>query len=272
MGNNGQENILVSVVIPAYRCADTICQAVDSALAQELSSSEKSASAWKQPLEILVLNDQSPDALDDVMKRYENNAQVRYLKNEKNMGAAATRNRGVSLARGKYVAFLDADDWWEKGKLGKQLALIEKEHAVLCSTGRELVTPDGELTGRVIPVREEITYRSLLHHNCINCSSVLVRTQAAREFPMCHEDSHEDYITWLGILKKYGRAVAVNEPLLKYRLTDSGKSGNKLKSAKMTYKAYRYAGFSAVGAGFHFISYAVCGVWKYGRAYLTAGR
>lgn len=258
MGNSTQHNILISVVIPAYCCAGTICQAVDSALVQD------------QPLEILVLNDQSPDALDDVMKRYENNTQVRYLKNEKNMGAAATRNRGVSLARGQYIAFLDADDWWEKDKLAKQLARIEKENAVLCSTGRELVTPDGQLTGRIIPVREEITYRSLLRHNCINCSSVLVRTQAAREFPMCHEDSHEDYIAWLGILKKYKRAVAVNEPLLKYRLTGSGKSGNKIKSAKMTYKAYRYAGFSAVGAAFHFVSYAASGVWKYGRAYLAA--
>lgn len=89
---------------------------------------------------------------------------------------------------------------------------------------------------------------------------------------MCHEDSHEDYIAWLGILKKYKRAVAVNEPLLKYRLTGSGKSGNKIKSAKMTYKAYRYAGFSAVGAAFHFVSYAASGVWKYGRAYLAARR
>lgn len=260
MENNRQDNILVSVVIPAYRCADTICQAVDSALAQEV------------PLEILVLNDRSPDALDDTMKRYENNAQVRYLKNEKNMGAAATRNRGVTLARGRYVAFLDADDWWEKGKLKKQLARIEKEDAVLCSTARELVTPDGQLTGRVIPVREEITYRALLRHNCINCSSVLVRTQAAREFPMCHEDSHEDYIAWLRMLKKYGRAVAINEPLLKYRLTDSGKSGSKLQSAKMTYRAYRYAGFCVPAAALHFATYAVCGVWKYGRAYLSARR
>lgn len=246
---------LVSVIMPAYRCADTIEKAIDSALVQEI------------PLEVIVLNDQSPDHLDLVMERYKENVKVRYLKNEQNLGAAQTRNRGVMLARGKYTAFLDSDDWWEAGKLKKQIALMEQEQTVLCSTGRELVTPDGRLTGRIIGVRETITYKSLLLHNCINCSSVIMLTDVAKEFPMQHEDSHEDYIMWLGILKKYKRAVAVNEPLLKYRLTTKGKSGNKLKSARMTYKAYRYAGFGRLAAGFWFCAYAVNGVLKYAKAY-----
>lgn len=251
-----EKEVTVSVIMPAYRCEKTIGQAVDSALAQ------------KVPLEVIVLNDQSPDALDAVMERYADDARVRYVRNSENLGAAASRNRGVSLARGRYVAFLDADDWWAEGKLARQLALLEQTGAVLCSTGRELVTPDGQLTGRVIGVRERITYRSLLLHNCINCSSVLLRTDVAREFPMQHEDSHEDYIAWLGILKKYGQAAAIDEPLLKYRLSFEGKSGNKLKSARMTYRAYRYAGFGALPAAGLFCAYAVNGVFKYARAYL----
>ena len=165
------------------------------------------------------------------------------------------------------MSFLDADDWWEKGKLKKQMQLLTTTQAVLCSTGRELLTPDGRQTGRVIGVPEEITYRKLLHHNCINCSSVVLRTDVAREFPMEHEDSHEDYILWLRILKKYGRAVAVNEPLLKYRLSSKGKSGSKLQSARMTYRVYRYVGMSRWQSLVCFFMYAVNGVWKYARAY-----
>ena len=258
-GQNGrikEDQVLVSVVMPAYRCADTIEKAIESVLVQ------------KVPLEVLVLNDRSPDHLDEVMERYKQVPQVRYFKNEKNLGAAATRNRGVRLAKGSYIAFLDADDWWAPDKLKKQLAKMKQEKAVLCSTGGELVTSDGKLTGRVIGVRENITYHNLLLHNCINCSSVLLKKEVALEFPMQHEDSHEDYITWLGILKKYGRASGIDEPLLKYRLTASGKSGGKLKSAGMTFKAYRYAGFGPLASCLWFCAYAVNGVMKYAGAYL----
>ncbi|MCD8022341.1 MAG: glycosyltransferase [Lachnospiraceae bacterium] len=277
---------LVSVIIPAYACEKTIQQAIDSALVQGV------------PLEILVSNDCSPDDLDAVMWQYRSVRQVRYCKNRNNLGVAATRNRGVKMAKGRYVAFLEADDWWEKDKLRKQLDLLEpgwqvsesgtrsagarrntkdrasrkpgqEEMPVLCACSRELVTAEGKQTGRVIHVHERISYRRLLLHNCINCSSVVLRTDVARKYPMQHEDSHEDYITWIRILREYGYAVAVDERLLKYPLDTSGKSGNKLKSAKMTYQAYRYAGFRPASAACLFCAYAVNGVLKYARAYLS---
>lgn len=251
---------LVSVVIPAYNCSRTLGQAIDSALAQEVS------------LEILVLDNGGTEDLTGVMERYGDNPVIHYRRNEENLGASGSRNLGVKLAQGKYVAFLDSDDWWEKDKLKKQLARLEETDEVLCATARELVTPEGELTGRVIPVSEEITYRQMLAGNSINCSSVLLRTEVAREFPMCHEDSHEDYIMWLRILQKYGKACAVNEPLLKYRLSSSGKSGNKLNSAKMTFKVYRYMGFGFVKSCWCFLRYAYHGVAKYAGAHLRAGR
>lgn len=242
---------LVSVVIPAYNSAGTIRQAVESALAQDVD------------LEIIVIDDCSKDGLARVMEAYASNPVIFYVHNEKNAGAAASRNRGVSIARGKYTAFLDSDDWWEKGKLKKQLEKIESSGCVLCSTARELVRPDGTCTGRVIPVKEKISYRQLLRHNSINCSSVLARTEVLREFPMEHEEVHEDYLTWLKILKKYKTACAVNEPLLKYRLSNTGKSGSKQKSAKMTYRVYRCMGFGYVKSALCFCSYAVHGILKY---------
>ena len=245
------EKPLVSVIMPAYRCADKISLSIDSALCQNV------------PLEILVINDCSPDNLDEVMARYRDVPEVVYIKNEQNLGAAQSRNRGVSMARGDYVAFLDSDDLWEPGKLKKQLAALEESGAVLCATGRELLTPDGKRTGRTVPVQEEITYRDMLKHNSINCSSVLIRTEVAREFPMHHEDSHEDYIMWLEILTKYHKAVGINEPLLLYRTSNTGKSGSKLHSARMTFRVYRYMGFGPVKSLACFCSYAIHGVYKH---------
>lgn len=248
---------LVSVIIPAYRCTATICQAVDSALKQTVS------------LEILVINDCSPDDLDTVMSRYANEPTVHYIKNETNLGAAKTRNKGVALAHGKYVAFLDADDWWAEGKLSCQLSAMAQSGAVLCATARELVTEDGKPVGRVLPIKERVTYKDLLRHNSIACSSVLLETVVARQYPMHHEELHEDYILWLEILKEYGWAYGINRPFLYYRCSKSGKSGSKLHSAGMTFRVYRQMGFGIGKSILLFSSYAINGVWKY---YLRKGK
>ena len=242
---------LVSVVMPVHNGEKYIKDAVESVFAQNV------------PLELLVIDDGSSDNTEKVLAAYKGREDFRYLRNEKNIGAAGSRNKGVRHAKGTYIAFLDADDWWEKGKLKKQIGLLKKTGYVLCSTGRELVKPDGTSTGKYIPVKETITYGELLKHNSINCSSVVVKRAVIKEFPMAHDDSHEDYITWLMILKKYHYAAGINEPLLKYRLSEGGKSRNKWKSAVMTYKVYRYMGFGFAKSAALFVSYAVHGLWKY---------
>ena len=243
----------VSVVIPAYNCTPYITQAIDSALGQQV------------PLEVIVVDDCSTDDLPGLITRYREDSRVRYVRNEKNLGVAKTRNRGVSLARGEYVAFLDADDYWAQGKLRLQLERIREKHAVICSTAREMMTPEGRLTGFVLPVKEDLTYRDMLRQNYIGCSSVLIKTSVAREFPMHHDDAHEDYLMWLEVFQKYGYGCAINEPLLKYRLSNTGKSGNKLHSARLTYRTYRYHGLGRLKTLVCFCSYACYGVKKYAR-------
>lgn len=242
---------LVSVVIPAYNCAGSIGMAIDSALDQGID------------VEIIVVDDHSDDVLEAALERYLQNPAVIYLRNPENLGASGSRNLGVARAKGRYVAFLDADDIWRPGKLKKQLEAMERTGAVLCATARELQDATGRLSGKVIPIKERITYRELLKHNSISCSSVLMKAEVAREFPMHHEDSHEDYIMWLEILQKYGFACGVNEPLLVYSLSNTGKSGSKLKSAAMTFKVYRYMGFGILKSCLCFCSYAFQGVKKY---------
>ena len=243
---------VVSVIMPVYNGEKYIQKAIESVLIQKVD------------FELIIIDDCSTDRTGDIIARFAGNrSDIIVLKNEKNLGAAATRNRGIQKARGEYIAFLDADDWWMPKKLERQLALLKKTGLVLCSTARELMTSDGRPTGRIIHVKRRLTYHDLLYHNSINCSSVVVKREVILEFPMGYEDSHEDYITWLKILRKYGASCAIDEPLLTYRLSAGSKSGNKLKSAKMTYKAYRYMGFGYVKSTLCFISYAVHGVFKY---------
>lgn len=242
---------LVSVVIPAHNCANTIADAVDSALIQDVS------------LEIIVVSDDADGAISQVMARYSENKAVRLFRVTENLGASGNRNFGVNEARGGYVAFLDADDIWREGKLKKQLAAMNETGDVISCTARILFNADGTYSDRIIPVKNRITYRDLLKHNSINCSSVLLKREVALEFPMHGEDSHEDYIMWLEILKKYGTATGVNEPLLAYRVSNTGKSGSKLHSAAKTFRVYRYMGFGIFKSLICFCSYAFNGVKKY---------
>ena len=245
------EKPLVSVVMPVYNGERYIGKAIESALGQEV------------PVEVLVIDDCSADGTELAVMKYMDSGKIRYIQNEQNMGAARSRNRGVKEARGKYIAFLDADDWWEKGKLAAQLAAREMTGEVICSTGRDLMNPDGTFTGKYIPVKSRLDYHELLKHNSINCSSVLILREVALEFPMEHDDSHEDYITWLKVVRKYGHATGINRPYLKYRLSQGGKSRNKAKSAIMTYQVYRYVGYGPLRSACFFLSYALHGIWKY---------
>lgn len=242
---------MVSVVIPTYNSAKTIGPAIDSVLLQDVA------------LEILLIDDGSKDDLAGALSPYTRDPRIRVLFNEKNQGVAYTRNRGVAEARGNYVAFLDADDWWEAGKLAAQLDAMERTGAVLSCTARELMNSDGTSRGRIISVQPEITYEKLLRGNTINCSSVVLRTDVAREFPMECDEAHEDYIMWLKVLKKYKRAVGIDHPYLKYRMSENSKSGTKLHSAKMTYMVYRHMGYGHLKCMALFASYAVNGVLKY---------
>lgn len=241
----------VSVVIPSYNSGRTIRQAVESALEQSVQ------------VEVIIVDDGSQDDTESVLDAYRDDSRVRIIRNECNMGVAASRNRGVKEAACPYVAFLDSDDVWLPGKLKKQLELMNRTQSVLCSTARELISETGERTGRVIQVPESVTYRQLLRGNVINCSSVLVDRQAILKYPMGNDNIHEDYICWLQMLREYGTAVAVNEPLILYRQTRNSKSGSKLSSARKTFAVYRKMGYGLVRSCIYFVCYAVNGVIKY---------
>src|SRR5262245_16757980 len=101
----------VTVIIPAYRAAKTIARAVDSALGQTCP-----------PKEILVIDDGSPDDLPSALRGYRDRVT---LIRQANGGAASARNRGIEHATGEFIAFLDADDYWEPAKLQAQLDILK---------------------------------------------------------------------------------------------------------------------------------------------------
>lgn len=244
----------LSVILPVYNGAAYLPQAVSSVQRQTYGGS------W----ELWIIDDASRDETPQVAASLAGqDARIHYHRQPRNQGVAAARNQGLELAAGRYVAFLDADDWWEEDKLRLQLQLLARTGAVLCCTGRELMQPDGQPTGRVISVPERITYRMLMRTNLIPCGSVVAKTEVIRRYGFVHDECHEDYILWLRILRACGPAVGINRPMLKCRLSTGGKSRNKLKSARMHYGSYRYLGYGRISALYYTMFYAIHGVLKY---------
>ncbi len=120
----------ISVIIPAYRAAATIARAVESVLAQTVRAAE-----------ILVVDDGSPDDLAAALAPYGKRVT---LVRQPNGGAASARNLGIERARGDFIAFLDADDYWEPEKLEWQLAVFERHPELGLVAGQYSVQqPDG---------------------------------------------------------------------------------------------------------------------------------
>ena len=121
----------VSVVIPAYKSAGTICRAVDSVLAQTTAAHE-----------VIVVDDGSPDNQNEVIERTYGERVI--LVRKPNGKTASARNAGIERATGDFIAFLDADDYWAPQKLATQLAVFERHLKVGMVAGRFIEQePDG---------------------------------------------------------------------------------------------------------------------------------
>ena len=124
---------------------------------------------------------------------------------------------------------------------------------------------NGKLLNYELSVPQIIGYKELLKQNVISCSSVLIKKELAKKYPMEHsEKMHEDFAVWLSILKQeHIKAAGVNKPLLIYRISEKSKSGNKWKASVMTFRVYRYIGLSIIPAVYYWLCYVCRSVKKY---------
>ncbi len=131
-------NVAVSVIIPAYNGAVYIGKAIESVLTQDYDN-----------YEILIIDDGSQDNTKEVVSKYEN--QVKYIYQE-NQGVAQARNRGLEIATGDYIAFLDQDDFFLPHKLSSQVTILDKDSAIgLVNSGWEIVNREGIKLAAVEP-------------------------------------------------------------------------------------------------------------------------
>ena len=243
---------LVSVIMPAYNAERFLNAAIESVLAQSISH-------W----ELLVIDDCSTDGTYQVALQ-QKDPRICVLQNEVNRGVAETRNRGIRLAKGKYIAFLDSDDIWHPQKLEKQIEKLEAEDAQLCYCSYEIIGVDGKKVRKDYIVSPKATFGDILKENYMQCSSMVLRSEIAKKYMFNRDFFHEDYILGLDILKDGHKAVGCTDLLLKWRYLENSRSFNKMKAAKNRWQIYRkYLHLPFSKAAFAFVNYTLAGLRKY---------
>ena len=216
-------NPTVSVIIPTYNQAEYLYQAIKSVLDQTYLN-----------FEIVVINNNSKDNTIEVVNAFQDQ-RIRLVNFCNGDIIAASRNKGINLARGGLIAFLDSDDYWYPSKLEACVARIEKND-ILCH-GELWIKGEQPYKKVVYGPKERARYLSLLlNRNCISTSATVVRKSILVDVGGFNESrdviTAEDYDLWLRIAKQGGRFDFIEDTLGVYRLHESNASGNIFKSLK----------------------------------------
>ena len=223
-------NDLVSIITPSYNTARFIAETINSVLAQTYTN-------W----EMIIVDDCSTDDTDVIVGSF-SDPRIRYLKNEKNSGAAVSRNRALQEAKGKWVAFLDSDDLWEPDKLEKQIRFMEESGCHFSYTNYREIDDDGNSLGTMWTGPEKVSKLLMYSFNYMGCLTVMYDRDHVGLVQIADLKKRNDYAMWVKVVKKCP-AYLLDEVLATYRVRGSGsimdRKKNPLARVKFNYYLWR---------------------------------
>lgn len=242
---------LISIIVPVYNVERFIEETLACVAAQTYPR-------W----ELLLVEDGSSDGTVSIIEEYirkNDEKRIRLIRQPENMGAARARNRGLKEAKGRYIAYLDADDLWVPEKLERELAFMTEKNAAFVFTGYEFADENGSGTGKVVRVPETLDYRQALKNTTIFTTTVMFDTEkidkSQLEMPIMKS---EDTALWWKVLRNGYTAYGLDENLAKYRRAGRTLSSNKLEAMRRIWNLYRKAeGMGILNSAWHFCFWAV---------------
>lgn len=238
---------MVSIVVPVHNAEKYIRATIRSVCAQTYKD-------W----ELILVDDCSTDkSVEIIEEEIRQGKAIRLIKKEKNEGAAKARNTGVEAAKGRYIAFLDADDLWRPQKLEHELRFMEKHNAAFVFSAYQFGDEDGKPTGKAVRVPKTLTYKKALTRTVIFTSTVVLDLNVIpRELVRMPDIPSEDTATWWQILKTGVVAYGLDEPLAIYRRSEGTLSSNKGKAVKRIWNLYKEEGIGPVRAALNLLAWA----------------
>ncbi len=218
---------LVSVIMPSYNTEQYIAKSIQSVIDQTHTN-------W----ELIIVDDCSTDNTDDVVASFDDE-RIIYLKNEKNSGAAISRNRALREAKGDYIAFLDSDDLWHPQKLEKQISFMEENGHSFSYTCYKQIDEAGNSNNTKVSGPAIINKRKMYDFCWPGCLTVMYKTDKIGVIQIRDLKKNNDYAMWLKAIHK-SNCYLLDEVLASYRLRQGSISRqSKLKLIKHHYILYR---------------------------------
>lgn len=205
------ENILISVILPAYNAEKNIYEAIESILAQSHKN-----------FELLILNDGSTDNTEKIISSFRDKRIV-YIKNKVNRGLIFTLNRGLALAKGDFIARMDADDISLPTRFYEQITVLNSDsNIIVCGTAISYLGAHDRTPYRIYS--DNITLKKwLVRESCFAHPTVMIRKCVLDENKIEYDTDYkdaEDYKMWID-LSNYGSFYNISKALVKYRISDS---------------------------------------------------
>jgi len=224
------ESNLISIIIPMYNSENSIVRCLNSTINQEYLN-----------FELILIDDCSSDNTINIATNFlnENNIHYTLISNTENMGAGASRNIGISKARGRYIAFLDSDDYWCPNKIKKQLPFLNK-FPIVGGNYRVFSKNNGKEIN--VDLSGEFSYFNFLFENHLATSSVIIDSSKFDTKDISFKNLvHDDYLLWLTLLSKYKYKVKVVEStIFAYERRSGSLSSGFLNKIISTFKVFRY--------------------------------
>jgi len=226
-------NNLISIITASYNSELYIESVYDSICNQT-----------HQNWEWLITDDCSSDNTVNILKKIAaSDDRVKVFKNDRNSGAAVSRNLSISNINGSYVAFIDSDDLWEANKLKVQLEFMKDCDCAFCFTSFKIVDMNGVFTSKIVDRHNKVitfNYDDMLKKQAtLGCSTVMLKRSRFTEINMPLLRTGQDYALWLKLLKTNELAYLFPHPLTSYRILPDSISRNKLKKARRQWEIYR---------------------------------
>lgn len=251
----------ISIIMASFNTASFIRKSIDSVLDQTFKN-------W----ELLIIDDCSEDDSLEVIGEYLKKKNINLYEQKKNKGPAICRNFGIEKANGRFIAFLDSDDYWEPEFLEKSISFMKKNNVSFTFSSYNRVNEQGKKIDSFI-VPNKINYEKLLKSCPILCSSVIFDTKDLGKQYMPLIKKRQDYGLFLLISKKINFLHGINRPMVNYRIRQNSVSRNKFKAASYQWKIYRdIEKFNILKSLFFFVHYSINGILKYYKIFFRCAR